>query len=119
ARKGAGAGATTGRMMTICVFRGQRRRLICSGRALKRLQTMSDSLLVDSLKSQLDDLRSRGLYKRERHLQGPQGAAIRVVREGRGRAWRRVRCRQTDKGTGNLLASLLAQRVPRHPCLVP
>ncbi|HEV3119522.1 MAG TPA: glycine C-acetyltransferase [Gemmataceae bacterium] len=40
---------------------------------------MSDALLVNSLQSQLDDLRSRGLYKRERQLQGPQGAAIRVA----------------------------------------
>src|SRR2546428_8811216 len=40
---------------------------------------MSDALLVTSLKSQLDDLQSRGLYKRERQLQGPQGAAIRVA----------------------------------------
>src|SRR2546428_2231089 len=40
---------------------------------------MSDALLVTSLKSQLDDLRSRGLYKRERQLQGPQGSGIRVA----------------------------------------
>jgi glycine C-acetyltransferase len=40
---------------------------------------MSDALLVNSLQSQLDDLRSRGLYKRERQLQGPQGAGIRVA----------------------------------------
>jgi glycine C-acetyltransferase len=40
---------------------------------------MSDTLLADSLKSQLTDLQSRGLYKRERQLQGPQGAAIRVA----------------------------------------
>src|SRR5438067_1764126 len=30
------------------------------------------------LKAQLDELQSHGLYKRERHLQGPQGAAIQV-----------------------------------------
>jgi glycine C-acetyltransferase len=40
---------------------------------------MSDTLLADSLKSQLADLQNRGLYKRERQLQGPQGAAIRVA----------------------------------------
>jgi glycine C-acetyltransferase len=40
---------------------------------------MSDTLLVTSLQSQLDDLRNRGHYKRERQLQGPQGAAIRVA----------------------------------------
>jgi glycine C-acetyltransferase len=39
---------------------------------------MSDTLLADSLKSQLTDLQNRGLYKRERQLQGPQGAAIQV-----------------------------------------
>src|SRR5260370_14748939 len=30
------------------------------------------------LKGQLDDLQARGLYKRERQLQGPEGAAIEV-----------------------------------------
>jgi len=40
---------------------------------------MSDTLLAENLKPQLDDIRSRGLYKRERQLQGPQGAAIRVA----------------------------------------
>jgi glycine C-acetyltransferase len=39
---------------------------------------MSDSQLRTSLQSQLEDIRSRGLYKRERLLQGPQGAAIQV-----------------------------------------
>jgi glycine C-acetyltransferase len=39
---------------------------------------MSDTPLIDTLRSQLDDLRSKGLYKRERQLQGPQGSAIRV-----------------------------------------
>jgi glycine C-acetyltransferase len=39
---------------------------------------MSDSHLRQILKSQLDGLRAKGLYKRERQLQGPQGAAIRV-----------------------------------------
>jgi glycine C-acetyltransferase len=39
---------------------------------------MSDTRLRDTLKNQLDDLRAKGLYKRERQLQGPQGAAIRV-----------------------------------------
>src|SRR6202158_4254880 len=40
---------------------------------------MSDTRLRDLLKPQLDDLRAKGLYKRERQLQGPQGAAIRVA----------------------------------------
>jgi len=39
---------------------------------------MSTTTLHDVLKSQLDDLQARGLYKRERQLQGPQGAAIQV-----------------------------------------
>ncbi|MCC6418486.1 MAG: glycine C-acetyltransferase [Gemmataceae bacterium] len=40
---------------------------------------MSDMRLRDVLRGQLDELRARGLYKRERQLQGPQGAAIRVA----------------------------------------
>jgi glycine C-acetyltransferase len=40
---------------------------------------MSDSSLRQILEPQLDDLRSKGLYKRERQLQGPQGSAIRVA----------------------------------------
>jgi glycine C-acetyltransferase len=40
---------------------------------------MSDQRLRDLLRPQLDDLRVRGLYKRERQLQGPQGSAIRVA----------------------------------------
>src|SRR5262245_46416358 len=39
---------------------------------------MSDRTLRDLLRSQLDDLKTRGLYKRERQLQGPQGSGIRV-----------------------------------------
>src|SRR5438876_6988407 len=39
---------------------------------------MSDQALRDLLRAQLDDLKARGLYKRERQLQGPQGSAIRV-----------------------------------------
>jgi glycine C-acetyltransferase len=39
---------------------------------------MSDQLLIDALRTQLADLRSRGLYKKERQLQGPQGSAIQV-----------------------------------------
>src|SRR5215470_19545011 len=39
---------------------------------------MSDQLLIDALRPQLADLRSKGLYKKERQLQGPQGSAIRV-----------------------------------------
>src|SRR4051812_4475428 len=37
---------------------------------------MSDSHLRQVLRPQLDDLRARGLYKRERQIQGPQGSAI-------------------------------------------
>src|SRR5204862_563243 len=37
---------------------------------------MSDSHLRQVLRPQLDDLRARGLYKRERQIQGPQGPAI-------------------------------------------
>src|SRR5215470_3375453 len=40
--------------------------------------TMSDSHLLQVLAPQLEDLRQKGLYKRERQLQGPQGSAIRV-----------------------------------------
>jgi glycine C-acetyltransferase len=40
---------------------------------------MSDKHLLDVLRPQLDDLKARGLYKRERQLQGPQGSAIRVA----------------------------------------
>jgi glycine C-acetyltransferase len=39
---------------------------------------MSDTNLRQILKSQLDEVRAKGLFKRERQLQGPQGAAIRV-----------------------------------------
>src|SRR5215470_3899391 len=39
---------------------------------------MSDTHLQQVLQPQLDDLQARGLYKRERQLQGPQGSAIRV-----------------------------------------
>jgi glycine C-acetyltransferase len=39
---------------------------------------MSDKHLRQVLQPQLEDLRQRGLYKRERQLQGPQGAAIQV-----------------------------------------
>src|SRR3954468_16200614 len=39
---------------------------------------MADSRLRDHLRSQLDDLEARGLTKRERQIQGPQGASIRV-----------------------------------------
>src|SRR5437773_758102 len=40
---------------------------------------MSDTRLRELLRGQLDDLRAKGLYKRERQLQGPQGSAIRVA----------------------------------------
>src|SRR6202162_4553051 len=39
---------------------------------------MSDTHVRELLKLQLDDLRAKGLYKRERLLQGPEGSAIRV-----------------------------------------
>jgi glycine C-acetyltransferase len=39
---------------------------------------MSDIHLRQVLRPQLDDLRAKGLYKRERLLQGPQGPAVRV-----------------------------------------
>jgi glycine C-acetyltransferase len=39
---------------------------------------MSDKRLLQVLKPQLDDLRAKGLYKRERQLQGPQGSGITV-----------------------------------------
>jgi glycine C-acetyltransferase len=39
---------------------------------------MTDQRLRDHLQSQLADLQAKGLYKRERQLQGPQGSAIRV-----------------------------------------
>lgn len=39
---------------------------------------MSDQRLRDLLATQLEDVRARGLYKRERQIQGPQGAAITV-----------------------------------------
>jgi glycine C-acetyltransferase len=40
---------------------------------------MSDQHLRQYLTTELEDLRQRGLYKRERQLQGPQGSAIRVA----------------------------------------
>jgi glycine C-acetyltransferase len=39
---------------------------------------MSDTHLREILRQQLEDLRSQGLYKRERRIQSPQGSAIRV-----------------------------------------
>src|SRR5262245_14144417 len=39
---------------------------------------MSDARLLGHLRHELDNLRSNGLYKRERLIQTPQGAAIRV-----------------------------------------
>jgi glycine C-acetyltransferase len=41
-------------------------------------ETMSDTALRNHLQTQLNDVRARGLYKRERLLQGPQGSAIQV-----------------------------------------
>jgi glycine C-acetyltransferase len=40
---------------------------------------MSDQRLRDHLQTQLDDLAARGLFKRERQLQSPQGSAIAVA----------------------------------------
>ncbi|MBM4071281.1 MAG: glycine C-acetyltransferase [Planctomycetes bacterium] len=40
---------------------------------------MSDTKLRELLRPQLDDLRTRGLYKNERQIQGAQGSAIRVA----------------------------------------
>jgi glycine C-acetyltransferase len=39
---------------------------------------MSDTHLREVLRQQLDEIRSQGLYKNERQLQGPQGSAIQV-----------------------------------------
>src|SRR5262245_21826309 len=39
---------------------------------------MSDTHLLQVLGPQLEDLRAKGLYKRERQIQTPQGAAVRV-----------------------------------------
>src|SRR4051812_38993085 len=39
---------------------------------------MSDQRLRDHLRTQIDDLKGKGLFKRERQLQSPQGAAVRV-----------------------------------------
>src|SRR5438105_15104134 len=40
---------------------------------------MADRQLIDALQEPLAELQSRGRDKRERQLQGPQGAAIRVA----------------------------------------
>jgi glycine C-acetyltransferase len=39
---------------------------------------MSTNRLAELLRTQLDDLKKQGLYKKERQIQGPQGSAIRV-----------------------------------------
>src|SRR5436190_5298507 len=39
---------------------------------------MSDTRLRDHLRTELDQLKETGLYKRERLIQSPQGSAIRV-----------------------------------------
>jgi glycine C-acetyltransferase len=39
---------------------------------------MSDTRLRQALRPQLEELQAKGLYKRERQLQGPQGSGIRV-----------------------------------------
>ena len=36
---------------------------------------MSDTHLLQVLRPQLEDLKAKGLYKRERQIQGPQGAS--------------------------------------------
>src|SRR5688572_13836316 len=40
---------------------------------------MSSTKIKHVLTTQLEDLKARGLYKRERQLESPQGAAIRVA----------------------------------------
>jgi glycine C-acetyltransferase len=40
---------------------------------------MSNQRLREQLQTQLDELKARGLFKRERQLQGPQGSAISVA----------------------------------------
>src|SRR6202167_6275563 len=40
---------------------------------------MSDRALRELLRTQLEDLKAKGLYKKERQIQGPQGSAIRVA----------------------------------------
>src|SRR5436309_14420410 len=40
---------------------------------------MSAQRLREHLQNQLEDLKAKGLFKRERQLQGPQGAGIRVA----------------------------------------
>jgi glycine C-acetyltransferase len=40
--------------------------------------TMSDKRLAQVLGPQLEDLKAKGLYKRERQIEGPQGPSIRV-----------------------------------------
>src|SRR5919198_902697 len=40
---------------------------------------MSDTHLLETLRPQLEDIRARGLYKRERQIQSPQGPQIRVA----------------------------------------
>jgi glycine C-acetyltransferase len=40
---------------------------------------MGQQRLRELLQTQLDDLKTKGLYKRERQLQGPQGSAIKVA----------------------------------------
>src|SRR6202011_4560485 len=44
-----------------------------------RILPMSDQPLRDHLRTQLEELRAQGLFKKERQLQGPQGSAIRVA----------------------------------------
>ena len=39
---------------------------------------MSDTHLLQVLRPQFDDLRHKGLYKQERHIQSPQGPDIAV-----------------------------------------
>src|SRR5919201_35855 len=40
---------------------------------------MSDTRIRDLLKTQLHELQQKGLYKRERQIEGPQGSAIHVA----------------------------------------
>src|SRR5919109_2199817 len=40
---------------------------------------MSDTHLLQTLRPQLEDIRARGLYKRERKIESPQGPQVRVT----------------------------------------
>jgi glycine C-acetyltransferase len=62
--------------LTVALSRKRRSGRLFAARAI--IHPMSDHLR-NHLRTQLDDLQARGLYKRERQLQGPQGSAIQVA----------------------------------------